>query len=172
MLLTNYPNTRLEEPCREHQEMLCRHSSKESSDDSGGDSHGIELNAFSGHALMASYPPPSHIKTAPEGQLYPHQTYDLPAPNLETLLNLSRQLVTDSQLTPIMALQSIRNHELYPALTREDVKIIMETLNMKIRCYGFGSVIEDFELRDCLSNVLSSKLDFGSIRLGDDAMYA
>jgi hypothetical protein len=108
---------------------------------------------------------------APPDQMYPHQTYDIPTPNLETLLNLSRQLVTDSQLTPIMALQSIRNHELYPTLTREDVKVIIETLNMKIRCYGFGSVIEEFELRDCLSSVLSSKLDFGAVRLGDDAMY-
>ncbi|OXV08847.1 hypothetical protein Egran_03387 [Elaphomyces granulatus] len=153
---------KLEEPCRDHTEMLCRKSSKES-DDGGG--------SFSGHALMASCPPPSHIKMAPPDQMYPHQTYDIPTPNLETLLNLSRQLVTDSQLTPIMALQSIRNHELYPTLTREDVKIIIETLNMKIRCYGFGSVIEDFELRDCLSSVLSSKLDFGAVRLGDDAMY-
>jgi hypothetical protein len=130
---------------------------------------------ISGHALMASCPPPSHIENVPEGNLYPHQTYQLPPPNLETLLNLSRQLITDGQVTPIMVLQTLKNHELYHTLTRDDMKTIIETLNTKIRCYGFGAVIEDFELRDCLHSVLGAKLERGKTppsRLGDDAMYS
>ncbi|KAL1969241.1 hypothetical protein VTN77DRAFT_495 [Rasamsonia byssochlamydoides] len=159
----------LEAPCRDHTEYLCRMSAKDVENES----------FFSGHALMASCPPPSHIENVPEGNLYPHQTYELPPANLETLLNLSKQLISEGQVTPIMVLQSLKNHELYHTLTREDVKTIIDTLYAKIRCYGFGAVIEDFELRDCLSSVLGSKLEAGlpppnanRVGVGDDALYS
>ncbi|KAJ5091158.1 hypothetical protein NUU61_006028 [Penicillium alfredii] len=151
----------LEGPCREHTDYLCRRSVKEADD---------EDMPFSGHALMATCPPPSYIANTEEK--YPHKTYDLPHPNLSTLLNLSRQLVLDGQITPIMALQCLKNHELYSSLSRDDVKIIIETLNTKVRCYGFGAVVEDFELMDCLSSVLGTKVDAGMSRTGDDMMYA
>lgn len=107
---------------------------------------------------MACAPPPSHLLT-PEDQQYPHKTYDLPHANLSTLLNLSRQLVTDSQITPIMALQSLKNHDMYPSLSREDVLRMMEDLVAKVRCYGFGAVVEDFEFMDSLSSVLAAKYE-------------
>jgi hypothetical protein len=127
---------------------------------------------FSGHALMATCPPPSYITRTTPDQTYPHKTYDLPLANLSTLLNLSRQLVTDGQITPIMALQCLKNHELYTTLSRDDVKIIIETLNTKVRCYGFGAVVEDFELMDCLSSVVGTKVDAGVSHVRDDFMYA
>lgn len=154
----------LEAPCRVHTEYLCREAHKD-----------VERDAFfSGHALMASCPPPSHIANVPEGNQYPHQTYELPLPNLEKLLNLSRQLISEGQVTPIMVLQSLKNHEQYRSLTRDDIKAVIETLNAKIRCYGFGAVVEDFELRDCLQSVLGAKLYHGRTppsRVGDDALY-
>ena len=124
---------------------------------------------FSGHALMATCPPPSYIDKTTNESPYPHKTYDLPLANLGTLLNLSRQLVTDGQITPIMALQCLKHHDLYRSLTRDDVKIIMDTLNNKVRCYGFGAVVEDFELADCLSNVFGTKVDPSS---QDELMYS
>lgn len=127
---------------------------------------------FSGHALMASCPPPSYISNTTPDQTYPHKTYDLPLANLHTLLNLSRQLVTDGQITPIMALQCLKNHELYPSLSRDDIKIVVDTLNTKVRCYGFGAVIEDFELKDCLSSVLGTKVEIGVPRHRDDSIYS
>ncbi|KAE8394806.1 hypothetical protein BDV23DRAFT_126017 [Aspergillus alliaceus] len=153
----------LESPCREHTDYLCRRSITEADD---------EDMPFSGHALMASCPPPSYISNTTPEQPFPHQTYDLPHANLTTLLNLSRQLVTDGQITPIMALQCLKNHEMYGSLTRGDIKIIIETLNTKVRCYGFGAVVEDFELMDCLSSVLGSKVDVGFSRAGDDTLYS
>ena len=89
--------------------------------------------------------------------MYPHKTYDLPPANLATLLNLSRQLVVEGQVTPIMALQYLKSHDMYRSLTRDDIRFILETLNAKIRCYGFGAVVEDFELIDCMASVVDSK---------------
>ncbi|EAU32073.1 conserved hypothetical protein [Aspergillus terreus NIH2624] len=153
----------LESPCREHTDYLCRRSITEADD---------EDMPFSGHALMATCPPPSYIENTTDKQVYPHKTYDLPLANLSTLLNLSRQLVTDGQITPIMALQHLKNHELYRTLTKDDVKIIIETLNTKVRCYGFGAVVEDFELMDCLSSVLGGKVDVGFSRSEDHMLYS
>ncbi|THC93025.1 hypothetical protein EYZ11_007507 [Aspergillus tanneri] len=153
----------LEGPCREHTDYLCRRSIAEADD---------EDMPFSGHALMATCPPPSYISNTTHEQTYPHKTYDLPHANLTTLLNLSRQLVTDGQITPIMALQCLKNHELYRTLTRDDVKIIIETLNTKVRCYGFGAVVEDFELMDCLSSVIGAKVDVGFSQATDDVLYS
>ncbi|OGM42845.1 bZIP transcription factor FlbB [Aspergillus bombycis] len=153
----------LESPCREHTDYLCRRSITEADD---------EDMPFSGHALMASCPPPSYIANTTHEQAYPHQTYDLPHANLTTLLNLSRQLVTDGQITPIMALQCLKNHEMYRSLTRDDIRIIIDTLNTKVRCYGFGAVVEDFELMDCLSSVIGSRVELGFSRAGDETLYS
>jgi hypothetical protein len=71
-----------------------------------------------------------------------------------------------------MALQCLKNHDLYRSLTRDDIKIIMDTLNTKVRCYGFGAVVEDFELIDCLSSVVGSKVDIGFSHAGDDTLYS
>lgn len=155
--------SRLEGPCREHTDYLCRRSVTEADD---------EDMPFSGHALMATCPPPSYISNTTAEQTYPHQTYDLPHANLSTLLNLSRQLVTEGQITPIMALQCLKSHELYRTLTRDDIKIIIETLNTKVRCYGFGAVVEDFELKDCLSSVVGTKVDLGLSQVTDDMLYS
>ncbi|KAJ5766102.1 uncharacterized protein N7511_003718 [Penicillium nucicola] len=152
----------LEGPCREHTDYLCRRSVTEADD---------EDMPFSGHALMATCPPPSYIAKTTAETPYPHKAPDLPHANLSTLLNLSRQLVTEGQITPIMALQCLKNHELYTTLRREDVKIIIDTLNTKVRCYGFGAVVEDFELIDCLSSVLGTKVDLGMSGTADDSMY-
>ncbi|RDW74596.1 protein flbB [Aspergillus mulundensis] len=155
----------LESPCREHTDYLCRRSVTEADD---------EDMPFSGHALMATCPPPSYISNTTSEQTYPHKTYDLPHANLTTLLNLSRQLVTEGQVTPIMALQALKSHDMYTRLTRDDVKLIMDTLENKVRCYGFGAVLEDFELMDCFSSVLGSKIEGGISfsQPADETLYA
>ncbi|KAK2804023.1 hypothetical protein FQN51_002552 [Onygenales sp. PD_10] len=147
---------KLEDSCRSHLEYVC----KRAEDD-------VENETISGHALMASCPPPTQMAAADPGQIYPIQTNDPPHANLAMLLNLSRQLVTEGQITPVMALQYLKSHDMYPSLTREDVRHMMDDLNGKIRCYGFGAVMEDFEFMDSFSSVLGSKMD-SIMDLGDD----
>ena len=55
---------------------------------------------FSGHALMASCPPESHILNNPDLD-WGQQTYDLPPSELNTLLNLSPKLSVTGELTPV-----------------------------------------------------------------------
>ncbi|KAK5084301.1 hypothetical protein LTR05_005377 [Lithohypha guttulata] len=149
----------LEETCRDHSEYLVRRSMNSPNDP--------DEALFSGHALMASVPPPSHIDRTPpqKGGLqptYPHQAPQASIHALQTLLNLSRVIksegyVEGGQVTPIMALQSLRGHYNYHSLTRDDVVGMIDAIRNKVRCYGFGAVMEDFELRDALATIFATK---------------
>ncbi|KAI5281909.1 hypothetical protein KEM54_003058 [Ascosphaera aggregata] len=136
----------LESPCRNHMEFLNRRALNDP-----------EQELYCGHALMATCPPPSQVISTPPGQLYPVETYNLPQASLSKLLNLSRQLVTEGQITPIMAVQNIKCHALYNDLTIQDIRQMINELSSKIRCYGFGAVMEDFEFMDSLTAILKSK---------------
>lgn len=174
-LLRHY---RLEATCREHGEFLLRRSLNSADEP--------DEAQYSGHALMATCPPPNHISSVPARQgglepTYPHQVPQIPAANLNTLLNLSNRikaegLVEGGQVTPIMALQSLRTHHRYYSLNRNDVVGMIETIKNKVRCYGFGAVMEDFELRDALSSIFATKFEtyeqaFGGMDAGDVEDY-
>ena len=95
-------------------------------------------------------------------QTYEHQVPDMPSYDLNVLLNLSQRIkaegyVEGGQITPIMALQSLRGHRNYSSLTRSDILGMIENIKNKVRCYGFGAVMDDFELRDALSSLFATK---------------
>lgn len=165
----------LEATCRDHGEYLIRRS-VDSPDNP-------EEAQFSGHALMACCPPPTHISTVPAQQgglqpTYPHKVPDIPADTLNTLLNLSQQIAGEGhmeggQVTPIMALQTLKAHPEYPSLTADDVRGMTESFKKKVRCYGFGAVMEDFELRDALYAIFASKFDYFNERYaGEEELHA
>ncbi|KAI9878430.1 MAG: hypothetical protein M1830_000913 [Pleopsidium flavum] len=113
---------------------------------------------ISGHALMATCPPESHIINHPDVP-YPHKTWDVPDVDLMKLLDLSERLPLDGEITPIMALKIIRNDKRYFELNTRDFEILKDDLKAKIRCYGFGAVLEEFEVRDALSSVFATKTE-------------
>jgi hypothetical protein len=118
---------------------------------------------------MACCPPPTHISTVPAQQgglepSYPHQMPNHPTETLTKLFNLSEQIageghIEGGQVTPIMALQQLKSHPQYLALTSDDVRFMTESVKKKVRCYGFGAVMEDFELRDAVHAIFASKYD-------------
>ncbi|MCJ1288534.1 hypothetical protein MMC34_000062 [Xylographa carneopallida] len=134
----------LERPCMAHLQYMCVRSNQEAEPSPNG------------HALMASCPPFSHIDRHPE-EPYPHKVPDLPKADLFKLLNLSASLPLDGELTPVMALNMIRTHERYGELTEHDFNALRVDLQTKTRCYGFGAVLEEFEVRDVLSSLLATK---------------
>ena len=94
----------------------------------------------SGHALMISCPPYSHIEKHPEVP-YPHKTMDIPNSELMKLFQLSQNLPLDAEITPVIALKMIYDHERFNELTLQDFQAIREDLKMKTRCYGYASLI-------------------------------
>jgi hypothetical protein len=91
---------------------------------------------ISGHALMATCPPATHIEDHPE-EKYPHKMPALETADLAKLLDLSSRLPLDGEITPIMAWAAIRSHPRCEDLNKADLEIIKKELVQKIRCYGY-----------------------------------
>ncbi|KAI7176625.1 hypothetical protein KC324_g9805 [Hortaea werneckii] len=154
------------------------HHPMENADDS-------EHEHMSGHALMATAPPHSHVMQKP-AEKYPHQMpLDLGPDGLSKLLDLSNRLPFDryTEVTPVMAWTTILRHERVRELTEADIQTIKEDLSTKVRCYGygdpnstwrmillilcgFGAVLEEFELDDALTNVFAQKDPIPTISYG------
>ncbi|KAH6854639.1 hypothetical protein B0I37DRAFT_35690 [Chaetomium sp. MPI-CAGE-AT-0009] len=88
-------------------------------------------------------------------------TWTLNKGDLTTLLDLSKRLNLDGEITPVMAWGMVLAHPRLAELRPEDFARLAEELGGKVRCYGFGAVMEEFEVRDALENVFSMRPDFG-----------
>ncbi|KAL2266635.1 hypothetical protein VTJ83DRAFT_5987 [Remersonia thermophila] len=88
-------------------------------------------------------------------------TWTLSKGDLATLLDLSRRLDLDGEITPVMAWGMVLAHPRLGELREEDFVRLAEELKGKVRCYGFGAVMEEFEVRDALENIFSMKQEFG-----------
>ena len=150
---------RLEQPCRDHEEYLGRRAL--------GSGDNPEDALFSGHALMATCPPVSFVRQTPAAQgglqnTYPHKVPDAPYQDLQTLLDLARkvdfaELALSGQVTPVNAYQALRSHHHYHLLTKEDIVKFVDKIKSYVHCYGFGAVMEDFELHDALLEIFAGK---------------
>lgn len=100
-----------------------------------------------GHALMASCPPVPDMDESPEipfghGQLHGNgtapKTWDLSKPDLANLLDLSKRLNLDGEITPVMAWGMVLGHPRFRELRTEDFVKICQELGGKVRCYGYA----------------------------------
>ncbi|CAM1507306.1 Fc.00g069470.m01.CDS01 [Cosmosporella sp. VM-42] len=116
---------------------------------------------------MASCPPQPFTGLAPDvpfgtsnvpGDLSSgQQTWELTKGDLATLLDLSKKLDLDGEITPVIAWGMVKAHPRFQELETGDFQKVAEELVRKVRCYGFGAVMEEFEVRDALENVLTWK---------------
>jgi hypothetical protein len=104
-------------------------------------------NAQCGHALMASCPPRAFStlgEETPFGHDYPqdqpttdHQTWTITKGDLKKLLNLSRELKLNGEITPVQAWSMVLSHPRLTELTSEDLDLMVLELKDKVRCYGY-----------------------------------
>ncbi|KAL7930838.1 hypothetical protein V8C35DRAFT_283065 [Trichoderma chlorosporum] len=148
----------LEKPCMAHMPFLV---------DRASDADGSPC----GHALMASCPPAPFQDLTSEslfGNKHTHDhggefhaqgqgTWELTKADLSTLMDLSRKLNLDGEITPVMAWGMVMSHSRFAELDTGDFEKISEELLRKVRCYGFGAVMEEFELRDAIENIFSGR---------------
>ncbi|KAI9777018.1 MAG: hypothetical protein M1835_005345 [Candelina submexicana] len=111
-----------------------------------------------GHALMASCPREKDVLD-PQAVLKPCPTSNVQRADLRSLMESCSRLELDGEITPVMAWSMIWGHPRLNELTPRDFGILKGDLGMKVRCYGFGAVLEEFEVRDALSNVLATKIE-------------
>ncbi|KAK6532897.1 hypothetical protein TWF281_007068 [Arthrobotrys megalospora] len=145
----------LERPCMEHIQKLVH--------DSLEDPNGT---AISGHALMASCPPESHMLDNPDID-WGSRTYDLQPSELNMLLNFSPKLGISGEVTPINAWAIIQSHPNFLQLTRHDFAAIKNELVPKVKCYGFGAVLEEYMVEDALDAVFAAKYALANQRINN-----
>jgi hypothetical protein len=110
-----------------------------------------------GHALMASCPPEpfsdlsadvpfgySNIRasnnkpsTLDVATGVAQRTWELNKTDLATLLDLSKRLDLDGEITPVMAWGMVLAHPRLSELREEDFVRLTEELSSKVRCYGY-----------------------------------
>ena len=102
-----------------------------------------EGREISGHALMATCPPPAYVVQNPLPQGYtlgeiiePVNHMDMPKADLIKLFDLSQALPLDGEITPVMALKLVRLDPRYAMLSTQDLDSLREDLKGKSRCYG------------------------------------
>ncbi|KAG8350346.1 hypothetical protein FVEN_g11493 [Fusarium venenatum] len=144
----------LERPCMTHIQFMVERASEPEGEPCG-------------HALMASCPPdpsPESRPGLPFGKAHipldgePSQkTWEVPKADLATLLDLSKSIDLDGEVTPIMSWGILMSHPRANELEAADFRKLSEDLVRKVRCYGFGAVMEEFEVRDAIDNVFSGK---------------
>ncbi|KXT07489.1 hypothetical protein AC578_549 [Pseudocercospora eumusae] len=153
---------RLERPCMDHMQYLMVRSYNPDGKEFNHpmeDPDDTEHEHMSGHALMATAAPYSHVMQKPT-EKYPHQMpEDLDNPTLVKLLDLSNRLPLDHQgeITPVMAWKLIYLNARVRDLTKFDFERMKTNLATKVRCYGFGAVLEEFEVCDALNGILAEK---------------
>ncbi|CAD6451171.1 f05191d1-8dcb-41e6-9560-635c56a178fd [Sclerotinia trifoliorum] len=154
----------LERPCMDHMQFLVERSSD------------LDGEFFSGHALMATCPPESDMDMHPHipfGHCMPHnrshetdgtdggppkqKTWDLSKSDLANLLDLSKRLDLNGEITPVMAWGMVLAHPKFLELNEEDFKSMSAELLPKVRCYGFGAALEEFEVRDALEALFGAE---------------
>lgn len=101
-----------------------------------------------GHALMASCPPGPDVDNSPDipfGHGENHlsepapKTWDLSKPDLANLLDLSKRLNLEGEITPVMAWGMILAHPRFSELRADDFMNICQELGGKVRCYGYAN---------------------------------
>jgi len=112
----------------------------------------------SGHALLATATPIEHVREHGMDKQYPHRLPDMPKPDLAKMLNLCASLPgLNEEVTPVMAWAYILGHPRCQELSQDDFNALKKDLKPKVVCYGFGAVMEDFDLKDALTKILASK---------------
>jgi hypothetical protein len=105
---------------------------------------------FCGHALMASCPPDPFLTPDTPFSAHTHnsnhnmehgtgneqKTWDVSKPDLANLLDLSKRLNLDGEITPVMAWGMILACDGFAELQKEDFERLCQDLGSKVRCYG------------------------------------
>ncbi|KJX93641.1 hypothetical protein TI39_contig4278g00015 [Zymoseptoria brevis] len=154
----------LERPCMTHLQYLTvrAHNCQVSEDhEMGGQPMEVpddgENQHISGHALMFTAPPPSHIQENP-GARYPSELPKVQREDLLKLLDLSSQLqVNEPELPPVKAWIRLMQDERFWGLSGEDLATLKKVLLGKVHCYRFGAVVEEADIIGALQEVLDGK---------------
>lgn len=93
---------------------------------------GIASDVPSGHALTAQAP----LLTSAPPALTPSSSWQIPAVEIDRLLDLSSQLNLQGEVTPVQAWARLRSHPAFEKLGRDNLEGLKQALMVEVQCYG------------------------------------
>jgi hypothetical protein len=94
---------------------------------------GISSEVPSGHALTAQAP----LLTSAPPTLTPTSSWQIPAVEIDRLLDLSSQLNLLGEVTPVQAWARLRAHPGFEKLSRDNLEGLKQALMVEVHCYGY-----------------------------------
>jgi hypothetical protein len=94
---------------------------------------GISSDVPSGHALTAQAP----LLTSAPSTLTPSSSWEIPAVEIDRLLNLSSQLDLLGEVTPVQAWARLRAYPKFEKLSRDSLEALKQALMVEVHCYGY-----------------------------------
>lgn len=94
---------------------------------------GISSEVPSGHALTAQAP----LLTSAPPTLTPFSSWQIPAIEIDRLLDLSSQLNLLGEVTPVQAWARLRAHPRFEKLGRDSLEGLKQALMGEVHCYGY-----------------------------------
>lgn len=70
------------------------------------------------------------------GKVIQQMTWDIPTTDLASLMNLSKRLDLEGEITPVHAWGMVSAHERFWELGADEIKELAGELVQKVRCYG------------------------------------
>ncbi|EGD97673.1 hypothetical protein TESG_05074 [Trichophyton tonsurans CBS 112818] len=107
---------------------------------------------FSGHALTLQAP--LLVGTPPV--LQNQSTWEVPASEIERLLELAGALNLDGEITPVQAWRLISDHPKFDKLDPAGLQRISEGLVRNIHCFGFGAILDEQTSINIIEKVYAS----------------
>jgi len=95
------------------------------------------------------------------GNVITQKTWDMSPNDLAGLMNLSDRLNlgNEGEITPFHAWRMVQAHNRFLELSNKEITELAGALLHKVVCYGFGAVLQDFEVRDALDNIFFGDQD-------------
>lgn len=136
----------LEKPCMSHLSWLVQRSNETGTDPCG---HALMVSCYSEQTTGSQNP--GDFANVNEETGSSHRGWELTKGDLNTLLDLSQNLNLHGEVTPVMAWGMVMAHPRFYEMHATDFQRVANELVGKVRCYGFGAVLEEFEVRDAMN---------------------
>ena len=124
----------LEHVCLEH------HTAHNTAEDDGSGHEMMLMSPIMWHSPGRQHAQPSRSRKSPQPPPSMNQPsgtrWNVPALELERLLDFSDKLSLDGEITPVEAWQRVRQHPNFESMTRDGLDSLKETLLPEVTCYG------------------------------------
>ena len=110
-------------------------------------------DTFGTHSHMASH---TLLSYAPqEMPADASANWEVPGADIRSLLNMSNSFQLEGEITPVQAWYRLKEHPRFQGLKQAQVEALKRILFGTVKCYGFGSVMEESDWNIAVEEVVA-----------------